>query len=95
MAFTFKSKRLGYDNIANGSAAGFERVVPGGGPGDATTREQADTLGSTYIADRPLELHTGQGVSTSNANWTGMPTSTEAPYQTSESSFTSVFRENL
>ena len=47
MGFTFQNRRLGYDNIAVGSATGFERVVPGGGPGDSTTRPSRDSGGNT------------------------------------------------
>jgi hypothetical protein len=47
MAFTFQNKRLGYDNIAAGSATGFERVIAGGGPGDSTTKLSKDSGGNT------------------------------------------------
>jgi hypothetical protein len=51
LAFTFQNKRLGYDNIAAGSATGFERVVPGGGPGDGTTKLSKDSGGNTSTSN--------------------------------------------
>ena len=60
MAYTLKSKRMAYDNIANGSATGIERIVSGsaadgdraGGVGatpgvDSTTRECFDNVMGT------------------------------------------------
>ncbi len=54
MAFTFQNKRLGYDNIAAGSATGQERVVPGGGPGDGTSQTDRDK--NTGTSTSPLAL---------------------------------------
>ena len=100
MAFTFKSKRVGYDNIASGAAAGFERVIEGGGPGDATTKQSIETRGvsadcvaSSYIADRVVELHLGMGGATSSGDWVGQPSSATTPYRTSATSFTSAISE--
>lgn len=102
MAFTFQSKRLGYDNIANGSATGFERVIAGGGPGDSTTKQSAETLGvsadltnSSYIANRVKEFYLGQGQAVTDANWVGEPSSNLQPYRTSTTSFTSAIGENV
>lgn len=97
MAFTFRSKRLGYDNIAAGSATGFERVIDGGGPGDATTKESGETRGvsadcvnSSYIANRVVELDLG---GTSSGDYVGQPSSATSPFYTSATSFTSSIGE--
>jgi hypothetical protein len=102
VAFTAKSKRVGYDNIANGSATGFERVIAGGGRGDSTTKESNDTLGvsadcanSSFIANRQVEKIMGMGGNTSTGDWTGQPTSATSPYRTSVTSDTSAIGELL
>lgn len=48
MAFTFRSKRLGYDNIAEGSATGVERH--NAGSSGETTRLTLDQRGSSTSA---------------------------------------------
>lgn len=100
MAFTFRSRRQGYDNIANGSASGFERVVPGGGAGDATTRESVDNRGvsadcvnSSFITNRPVELDLGMGGDTSSGDYVGQPSSATSPFYTSQTSWTSAIAE--
>jgi hypothetical protein len=101
MAYTLKSKRLGYDNIAAGSAAGFERVIAGAGtPGDSTTKESAECLGvsadcvnSSYTANRVVELDLGMGGATSSGDWFGQPTTATSPYWTSGTSQTSAISE--
>ena len=103
MAFTFQSKRLGFDNIAVGSATGIERHVVGGGPGDATTRISRDgiTAGSST-----LELHVNAGLVSANSLInTGGPTTdrvsgdipgstSNSSFYTSDTSWTSKFPEN-
>ena len=101
MAFTHKSKRYGYDNIANGSAAGVERIVAGSGAfGDATTELSVDALvtstegtNTSFIADRPVELLLGMGGATSSGNYVGQPSSATTPFYTSETSWTSAINE--
>lgn len=100
MAYTQKSKRLGYDNIANGSAAGFERVIAGGGVGDSTTKESnetrgvsADCVNSSYIANRSVELEVGGVILSSDGNYTNVPSSDTTPGYTSATSSTSAIGE--
>ena len=79
MAYTRNNKRLAYDNIANGSATGIERIVNatarGGGTIDMTSRDGYDNVAvsadaTSYTANRARELHLGaQNVSDSNAIW--------------------------
>jgi len=73
MAFVFKSRRQGYDNIATGSATGVEFHNPGASYGEKTSREHIETLGvsadcvnSSFITARPLELPMGGIVSDAN-----------------------------
>jgi hypothetical protein len=99
MAFTFQNRRYGYDNIAPGSATGFERVVPGGGPGDSTTKYSKDSGGNTstsvlaigrrenWIKQPTTDDNTVQEtIATSNTSHTGY---------TSGTSVTSVFLEQF
>ena len=95
MAFTVKSKRLGYDNIATGSATGRERIVPGGGEGDSTTKESGENRSASYVANRHQELIMGMGGATSSGAWTGEPSSATTPYRTSDTSDTSAIGERL
>lgn len=102
MAYTFRSKRLGYDNIAAGSATGFERVIAGGGPGDATTKEDinnmnvsADGVNTSYIANRMVELELGGAAGSSDSNMLNNPSSDTTPFYTSATSFTSSIGELL
>jgi hypothetical protein len=104
MAYTFKNKRLAYDNIASGSAAGRERHILGSaGVGDATTREVFDNVkgtsdacvNSSFIANKKHEHHMGMGGETSSGDWTGQPSSATSPYRTSGSSDTSAIGELL
>lgn len=100
MAFTWKNKRYGYDNIAAGSAAGIEKVVAGATtqPGE-TTRPSLDSGGNTstsalalgrrenLIKQQTTDDNTVQETKdTSNTSHTGM---------TSGTSSTSVFYERL
>ena len=82
MAYTFRSKRMAYDNIANGSATGIERHVAGGG-GIETTRDGIDNIGvsadyvnSSNVANRVRELDCGHATLVSDANciWFGART---------------------
>ncbi len=101
MAYTLKSKRLGYDNIAAGAAAGFERVVQGSAaPGDATTKEAIDHFvtsdvgtNTSFIADRPVELENGGWAGSSNSNYVNVPSSDTTPFYTSATSFTTAVGE--
>ena len=79
MAYTRNNKRMAYDNIANGSATGIERIVDGtaraGGTIDVTSRDGYDNVATSdvatsYTANRVRELHLGaQLVSDANAIW--------------------------
>lgn len=99
MAFTYRNKRLGYDNIANGSATGLENaVVAGTGIGE-TTRPNLDSGGNTSTSALAVgrrenvirqpstnDNHVQETHDTSNTSHTG---------ETSGTSHTSVFQENL
>ncbi len=51
MAFTQRSKRLGYDNISEGNAAGKELIIGGGSSGDGeTTRLTLSQRGASTSA---------------------------------------------
>ena len=79
MAFTYQNKRCAYDNIANGSATGIERIVDGTARGfgtpSLTSRDGYDNVATSdvatsYTLNRVRELHLGaQLVSDSNAIW--------------------------
>ena len=43
MAFTYRNKRFGYDNISVGNAAGLERHITGGGGLESTRMEKVAT----------------------------------------------------
>mgnify|MGYP001595141356 CR=1 FL=1 len=47
MAFTFRSKRLGYDNISVGNATGLENAVVAGTGRGETSRLALDSRGNT------------------------------------------------
>ena len=100
MAFTAKSRRLAYDNIANDSATGAERIVDGSANtrGDATTKQaidcfgvSADTVNSSFIANRVVELHPAEGSST--GDYVNQPTSATTHGYTSATSYTSAIGE--
>lgn len=97
MAYTFKNKRLAYDNIANGSAAGQERHIVGGG-GIETTRQLIDNgpdVNVSFTANRMHETHIGAH-SSNNTNPADIPGSTSnTSFYTSGTSITSVFPERL
>ena len=108
MGWTFRDKRRGYDNIANGSAAGQERHIVGGG-GIETTRNGIDNVGtstdytnSSNIAGTFRELVMGaQLVSDGNSIWFGArtaglpydPSSATTPGYTSTTSWTTAVGE--
>lgn len=101
MAFTHKSRRIGYDNIANGSATGVERIIAGSGAfGDGTTKEAIDTFGvsadcvnSSFIANRVVELELGGAAGSSDSNSVNDPSSATTPFYTSATSFSSSIGE--
>lgn len=99
MAFTFQNRRLGYDNIANGSATGFERVVPGGGPGDSTTKYSRDSGGNTSTSalavGRRENVIRVPSTDDNNQEETTNTSATAHTRMTSDTSSTSVFYENL
>jgi hypothetical protein len=99
MAFTFQNRRLGYDNIAVGSATGFERVIAGGGPGDGTTKPSKESGGNTSTSVLAIARRENffrlpstndntvqETILTSNTSHTGA---------TSGTSYSSVFYEAL
>lgn len=100
MAFTYRNKRRGYDNIASGSAAGFERHNTGTSHSE-TSRPSLDSGGNTSTS----VLAVGQRQNavwqpTTNDNVIGHPncdTSGTAATSgwTSGTSSTSVFPENI
>src|SRR5262245_38382852 len=96
MAFTFKDRRLGYDNIAIGSATGQERVIEGGGVGDATTRTNLDSGGNTSTAALAIAKRENMirqdGDSTNDYPPTPGATSASSGH-TSNTSLSSVFPE--
>ena len=94
MAFTHKSKRMAYDQIANGSATGRENIVEVGALGslgDRTTRQSVDLLDTVFTANRVVELHPAAGSST--GDYVGQPTSATTPGYTSQTSYTSAIGE--
>jgi len=99
MAFTFQNKRVGYDNIAAGSAAGFERVIAGGGPGDCTTKVNKDSGGNTSTSvlaigrfENTIKIPSSDQ---NNAEETTLTSNTSHTGYTSGTSVTSNFGENL
>jgi hypothetical protein len=99
MAYTFQNRRLGYDNIAVGSATGFERVVPGGGPGDGTTRPGKDSGGNTStsvlaIARREMSIRLPSS-DDNTVEETRLTSNTSHTGNTSGTSYSSVFYESL
>lgn len=88
MAYTFKSKRMAYDNISAGNAAGGEHLLGSSadllnstvpGLADGTTRQSVETLGvsadcvnSSFITNRPVELPMGGLVSNMNIHAAGV-----------------------
>jgi len=102
MAFTFRNKRFGYDNIASGSATGQEHIVVAGNvtaSGDCTTRPSKDAGGNTSTSvlaigrrENLIRLPSSddntqeESTITTNTSYTG---------QTSGTSATSVFYEGL
>ncbi len=106
MAFTFKSKRLGYDNIAAGSAAGKELIVVAGGDGDGeTTRltlSQRGTSTSNLSQGMPERVIGAKAGTVTDWNTpaqhprpTSSGTSDTSPWVTSGTSDTSAFPERL
>lgn len=106
MAYTWKSRRLAYDNIANGSATGVEFHNAGASYGEKTSRESietravsADALNSSNIAGAHLELPLDNNTSAKDVVWNGAaqtsPTSDTSPGYTSGTSWTTVFPERL
>lgn len=99
MAYTFKNKRLAYDNIAVGSATGQERHIAGGG-GIETTKDGLDNVvvsadGTSYTLNRVRELPIA-GHSSDAGNPTNIPGSTsDSSFYTSTTSWTTVFPERL
>src|ERR1700752_3366687 len=100
MAFTYKNKRLGYDNIANGSAAGFERHNAGTSPSE-TSAPNRDSGGNTStsmlaIGRRENVVHNP----TTDDYLVGIPRANSSDIAstsgyTSETSSTSVFPEKV
>lgn len=92
-AFTYKSRRLAYDNIASGSAAGRENIIAAGESptGDFTTKPNADSGGNTStsvlaIARQERLIRNGSSDSTGQ-------TSNNISEYTSETSISSNFPE--
>ena len=97
-AFTFKSKRLGYDNISVGNASGLENaVVAGTGIGETTrlTLSQRGTSTSVLSQGMPERVITLPVSDGSNAEETRLTSNTSHTGMTSGTSDTSGFRENI
>ena len=110
MAFTWRSKRWGYDNIATGSATGIERIVDGtartGGVGatpgvDSTTRQCFDNVMGTSTDGLNTSIIANRmlelvaGAQSTDSNTNNEPTSATTPGYTSGTSFTSAVGELL
>jgi hypothetical protein len=98
MAFTFKSKRQGYDNISAGNAAGKELIVVAGGDGEGeTTRRSLSQRGtSTSVLSQEANERLINDGTTVDVR-TGQASSDSLPLinQTSGTSDTSAFAERL
>jgi len=107
LAFTFRNRRLGYDNIAAGSAAGIEFHNTGASYGEKTSNESNDGPQAAAVC---REYHVGPGSSTgavSDSNLSGhnpanptsivdiTPTSETTPGYTSQTSWTTVQAERV
>ncbi len=105
MAFTFKSKRQGYDNISIGNATGLENAVaPGVGVGETTrlTLSQRGTSTSALSQGMPEQYVGIGGGASSDLNspaQSPVPTSDgvgdTSPAWASATSNTSAFPEKL
>ena len=99
MAFTYRSKRLGYDNISVGNAAGREKIIVTGDttPGETTklTLSQRGTSTSALSQGMPERLIRLPSSDDSNVEETRLTSNTSHTGQTSGTSDTSVQYENL
>lgn len=99
MAFTWKNKRYGYDNIANGSATGIEKHTGATSIPGETTRPNLDSGGNTstsVLAVGRRENTIKQCTSDDNcANETLDTSNTSHVGHTSGTSITSVFPERV
>ncbi len=99
MAFTWKNKRYGYDNIAAGSAAGMERVVAGTTVPGETTRPSLDSGGNTSTSvlavGRRENLIRLPSSDDNTVQETLLTSNTSHTGYTSGTSITSVFAERL
>lgn len=99
MAFTYRNKRSGYDNIAVGSATGLENAVVAGTGRGETTRPNLDSGGNTSTSTLAIgrrENSVRQPSTDDNTVQETKDTSnTSHTGDTSNSSNTSVLRENV
>lgn len=99
MAFTYKNKRVGYDNIAPGSAAGWEHVVVAGNvspPSTAVNLESGGNTSTSVLAlGRRENLIKAPTTDDNHVQETALTSGTTHTGYTSGTSVTSSFPETV